>query len=260
MKVQNQTLSILLLSGFCLFISCKKDKATTENSLAAPPTNTPVNPGIYIPAKLTSGKSNMIFSYTAAGALAKLNYENGDSTLMKFNSDGRPVEFRRYENGKMTTTTYYSRNANGLVIKAQTYQVTGKDQVKSGSYTITYGSGEQIMTVSYFDKDNRLLEEQQYGYTTTGNLAMQKSLLLTANYSYDLKNGLFKNVGYAWLFALEKESSLFLSAINNIQNCNYPLETGSNQLLGYEYNIAGYPTVITSKALGLTTIINVKYQ
>jgi len=260
MKIHNRHLSILILSGLFFFISCKKDKAVPKNNLAIPAPELPQEPGIYIPAKLVTGKSNMIFSYTATAALSKVNYENGDSTVLKFNADGKPVEFRRYEDGKLVADTYYSRNANGFVIKAQMYLVTGKDQVKSGSYSVAYDSGGQITGVSYYDKNNRLLEEQQYGYSLSGNLAAQKSIVLNANYSYDLKNGLFKHVGYAWLFALEKESCLFLSAINNIQECSYPQETASNQLLSYIYNTAGYPTTITITALGVTTATKVTYQ
>ena len=258
MKIQNIHLSILLLSVFFFFISCKKEKAAPTNNLAIPVPTVPQQPAVYIPAKLVTGKSNMIFSYSATGALTKVNYENGDSTVLKFNTDGKPVEFRRYEAGKLITDTYYSRNANGLVIKAQEYQVTGKDQVKSGSYTIVYGSSDQISVVSYFDKNNRLLEEQQYGYAISGNLIAQKSVLWNANYSYDVKNGLFKHVYYAWLFALENESCLFLSSVNNIKECSYPMETASNQLLSYAYNAAGYPITITG--MGLTTAIKVIYQ
>jgi len=258
MKIQKLSLSILILWGCCFAVCCKKDKAAPKNPVAVSPPEQEQLPGVYVPKKLSTGKANMLFGYTKSGALTKVDYENGDSTVLKYNAEGKPLEFSCYETGKLILTTYYSRNADGWIIKAQTYKVTGKDQVKTGSYTVTY-SGSQIAAILYYNKDNRLLEEQQYSYTAAGNLTAQKSPLLTANYSYDLKNGLFKNVGYAWLFALEKENSLFLSGVNNIQNCSYPAESVSNQQLSYTYNTDGYPTAITITALGLSATTKVSY-
>jgi len=260
MKIQTNLLFVLILSGLCGVVSCKKDKATPENNLAGPGPSAQPEPGIYIPAKLTSGKSNIIFSYTKAAALTKIDYENGDSTILKFNTAGKPLEFRSYESSKIVSASYYSRDLNGLITKAQVYRFVGKDEFKTGSYTITYGSDGKITTVAYYDKENRLLEEQQYGYTAEGNLATQKSALSDAAYSYDLKNGLFKNAGYAWLFALEKENSLFLSIVNNVERCTFPLENSGNQLMSYTYNNAGYPATITSTVLGITATAKVTYQ
>lgn len=260
MKVQNQLLMILILAGSCCFISCKKDKAGNKNNLVVSPPEQGPESGIYIPARLSSGKSNMIFSYTKTGALTKIDYEHGDSTILKFNTTSKPVEFRCYKSGILTSATVYSRNANGWIIKAQAYTVSGKDQTQAGFYTISYDSNGQITAVVYYDSNNRLVETQQYNYSPEGNLTGQKSAVLTANYSYDLNNGLFKQAGYAWVFALERENSLFLSVVNNIQQCNYTEKSQSNQQLNYVYNKAGYPTKITATALGLTATTNVIYQ
>jgi hypothetical protein len=260
MKSEIKYLFILIFAGWSSLNSCKKHEATPKNNLVDPKPEEPQNPSAYRPAKLTSGKSVILFSYTKAAALYKADYGDGDSTLLKFNTSGKPAELSRYANGKMVSTTYYSRDQNGNITKAQIYLVSGNDELKSGSYQIAYSSEGKIANVSYYDKDNRMVEEQVYGYTTAGNLSTQKSTLLTAQYGYDLKNGLFKNAGYAWLFALEKEGSLFLSVVNNIEQCSYPLVAGKNETFSYSYNTAGYPVAITTSVAGVTATAKVTYQ
>jgi YD repeat-containing protein len=260
MKAEIKYLFILILAGCSSLNSCKKHEVTSKNNLVDPNPEEAQNPSAYRPAKLTSGKSVILFNYNKAAALYKVDYGDGDSTLLKFNSSGKPVELSRYENGKMNSTTYYSRDQSGNITKAQIYLVSGNDELKSGSYQIAYSADGKISSVNYYDKDNRMVEEQLYTYTTAGNLSAQKSALLNAQYAYDEKNGLFKNAGYAWLFAVEDEGALFLSGVNNIAQCSFPLASGNNQTLNYTYNSAGYPVSITSTRSGLTTTTKITYQ
>jgi len=255
MKNQKQALQFLLFLGWILLISCKKNQNKDSDNFVI---ETPGKEnGIYIPAKISTGKSNMIFSYTADLALSKINYENGDSTTLKYTASGHPYRLYRYNAGIIISKSFYTLDKNGLIISAELF----KGPTKIGWYRITYTPTDQIATVTYSDSSGNLSDEQKYTYNKTGDLSNIKSAGSSlSDYQYDTKNALFKQVKYSWLFAIEKEDHLFLSSISNIQNCNYPNTSKQNETFSYLYNEGGYPKKITTKFGGQTSVATVTYQ
>lgn len=262
MKNYKNQLLIPFFLGCCFFISCKKGAAEDKIILANQPAAPDHETGIYIPAKLTTGKSETIFSYNAANVLAKIKYENGDSTVVKFNAAGKPTRLNRYKNGIYVHISYYTLTQDGMISEVEQYTVdsTGSRKVV-GYLKLNYNSDKKINIVSYYTAA-QLIYTQQYSYSPTGNLLAQTSTeaTLNATYAYDTKNALFKNVENAWLFALEKENNLFLSVLNNIQTCSYPSNTAANSTNLYVYNAANFPKIITSTIKGVNTTTSVTYK
>lgn len=262
MKNRKHFFLILFFLGSGLFISCKKDHGTAKDNpgISLPGTGNK----IYIPDRLVTGKSNMSFSYTGANALSRIDYGNGDSTVLKFNTAGKPTSFTRYKAHEVVSVSYYNLDKDGTITGADQFAAlsAGGDSLYTGAYSITYNTDGKITKVVYLNKMGKTVSEQQYSYGETGNLNGQKSTVpaLTVDYLYDTSNALFRNVNYVWLFALEKESPLFLSAINNIKDCTYPSKAESNQASSYAYNEDGFPKTITTTASGLTSTSKVTYK
>jgi hypothetical protein len=263
MKNQNLPLLGLVLCWTTLFISCKKHAAVPENILAVEVPETGGGSKTYIPAQLKTGQLSSTFYYTESNALGSIKYDNGDSTQLKFSTSGKPVSIKRYKNKILVFASLYDVDSKGFITGAEQYTVNkGSEYVKTGSFKLTYNSDGKVDKVSYFNKSDVFLYEQQYSYASSGNLSAQNSseASLKAEYNYDAKNALFKNVNYTWLYALEKENPLFLSVINNVQQCNYPGKTTSNQTSTYTYNDAGFPKSITNTVAGVKESITVVYK
>jgi hypothetical protein len=263
MKNQNLQLLGLMLCCTVLYISCKKHTAAPENIIPVEVPQPESSTKTYMPAQLKTSKMNSTYYYTESKALGSIGYDNGDSTQLKFSSSGKPVSTKRYKNKVLVFASLYDVDSKGFITGAEQYTVNkGSEYVKTGAFTLSYNSDGKVDKVSYFNKSDVFLYEQQYSYGSGGNLSAQTSseASLLAEYNYDAKNALFKNVGYAWLYALEKENPLFLSVINNVQQCSYPGKTTSNQTSTYTYNDASFPKSVTNTVAGVKESITVVYK
>lgn len=262
MRFNRKKLTLIILFGICITQACKKEKPTVKEVSQAIPPPIEITEKADLPIQLTSGKSKTVFSYTAALALSKIDYSHGDSVVLKYTSNGKPGDFFRYKSGKLIFNSQFSVDKNGLVVEADQYTILNGNYYFLGYYTLTYATNGQLTSISYYNPDNQLLNGQQKIYTVSGNLANDNSIVpdLMLSYQYDDKNGLFKNAAYTWLFVLEKENLLFLSVLNNIQQCNYPLMPDSNQNFSYVYNADKYPETINSTLKGISSSFTVTYK
>lgn len=259
-------LSVLLI---CLLLDtgCKKDKASPEIEKviipAEPPVVSPPIEKMWIPIRLNTGKSSIVFSYSASQALTKIDYGNGDRTEMSYNKEGNPDELARYTNKQLVYLIGYSYDKEGNLSKASMATVTNKGvEQPKGYYSIKYNAGRQPLVITYYANDHKIIAENQQIFSGSGNLLSENNNLNTilASYAYDTKNGLFKQVKYAWLFALEKEHPLFLSVANNISTLNLSSKTTDKQTFSYTYNSDQYPETIKTVANELNTSTQVLYQ
>ncbi|WP_158795408.1 hypothetical protein [Pedobacter sp. L105] len=262
MKVHRKNLPLYLFIAISITTACKKDKTPVQKTSVAIPPNIPVPEKAYIPTQLESGKSKMVFSYTSNLSLSKIDYTGGDSVVLNYTADGKPLNFLRYKNKKLIYSSEYSLDQTGIVISAAQFTLEDENSYAIGSYNLIYNTASQLTAISYYSTKDQLLNEQQKTYTTSGNLLSDDSTSpgLSLSYQYDDKNGLFKNVNYAWLFAVEKENRLLLSVINNIQQCNYTLMPDSNQTFSYAYNADKYPETIISTSNGISSTFKVTYK
>jgi len=262
MTKYKKTAILLVLTITNFTVACKKDadKKTTAPDVEKP--GAVIEEKLLLPIQLGSGNSKITFSYLENHSISKIEYADGKTTVMRYNTLGRPVALMRYKNDELYAETDYRYDQNGLLIKGTKISVDGIDFHPSGYFTLVYNSDSQLATINYFNVDDKLTDTQQRSYNTAGILVTDKSntASLMVNYVYDEKNGLFKNAKYGWLLALEQENLLFLSSANNIRTVSYPMKTEMNANYSYTYNASNYPETITITLNGKATAYKVSYK
>jgi hypothetical protein len=262
MKVHIRIMAYCLLLGFSVILACKKTESAIEKTPEVPDAGSDTQKNALIPIQMGSGKSKMVFSYTENNSLTKIEYGGGTSTVLEYNTAGKPTALMRYKGPELLSFTQYWLDKNGVVVKARKYIVADNEYNDTGNYILTYNTESRLTNISYYDLLNVLINTSQKYYSASGNLIKDRNStdVLTTEYVYDDKNGLFKNANYSWLFAIEEENTLFLSCINNIKTCSYALKPGMDQNFSYTYNTDKYPATVTSVSNGITVSYKVTYK
>jgi hypothetical protein len=249
MKVYLKILTVLLWAGCCILMGCKKAGPQAQKSDGSQPPVTTQPGNQLIPEQMGTGKSKMTYTYTADYSLCKIGYGDGTSTVLEFTADGKPSLLTHYEGSEPVYLTQYKLGSEGRILSGLSYEIADNIYVKQKSFRILYQSDTQISTINYYNERDLLIESENRLYAENGNLIKKQDSkgTETENYTYDDKNGLFKNVKYVWLFAIEEQNKLFQSAMNNISSCSYPSSATKNQKITYTYNRDNYPENITSQ-------------
>ncbi|QNK63178.1 hypothetical protein H7F33_01245 [Pedobacter sp. PAMC26386] len=250
---------LLLIAGLT---GCKKEeKKEGAPEKIIPPVVEAGNKKL-IPVQLGTGKTKMVISYTEQMAFSKIEYGDGRKIEFTYDKQGKPFEVLRFRNDEAVSSTSYGLDENGQVIKAKMFTIKGDRFLFAGSYELRYNALNKPAGISYFNAEDNLLDKQERLYDEGGNLTSEKGGIKNSAsvYSYDLKNGLFKQVNYAWLLTLEKENSLFHSGINNLLSYSNPSVPAIEQSFSYEYNANNYPEVINAVVNGLKTSAKVVYK
>lgn len=252
---------LCVLTAMILFSSCKKDKPTAEIPVIILPPSPVQENKTYLPERLSTGNSSILFSYSATFALTEINYGNGDKVTLQYDKNEYPYRLRRYINNEPTFLADYFLDKNGLIITAEMFTIRKNVEFAAGYYTLKYDTNKQPVTISYYDNNDKLLQEQKNIFNSSGSLISETNgSNLLASYDYDIKNGLFKNVKYAWLFALEKENPLLLSSINNIKDYTDRPKPGNSRSFIYAYNQDNYPKTINTTVSGVVSTTQVIYK
>jgi len=252
-------LLVLTLTNFT--VACKKN---ADEKTKAPEVDKPVpviEEKLLLPVQLGSGNSKIILSYLDNQSISKVEYADGKTTVIRYNTSGKPVALMKYKDDELYAETDYRYDQNGLLTKGTKTSVSGSDFHATGYFTLTY-SNSQLANISYFNVDDKLTDTQQKTYNSTGALVTDKSntASLMVNYAYDEKNGLFKQANYGWLLALEQENPLFLSYASNITTVSYPMKAEMSATYSYAYNTSNYPETITITQNGKNTAYKVSYK
>lgn len=263
MKVYTKSAVFLLLAIIGLTAGCKKSNAVLEKTIEVLPPETGSPQKTYLPTQMGTGTTKMQFTYTADQNLTKVQYGDGNIDVLTYNTGGKPSFFEQYTGTKLVHYTEYTLSNDGLVIRGDQFIVDKqKNMVGIGFFTLAYDNSKHLTSISYFDNGEALIGIQQRTYTSAGNLNSEKNSGgdLISSYLYDDQNGLFKNVNYAWLFAIEKGNSLFLSEVNNVRTYTNLLTPATSQNFTYVYNSNRYPDVISSTTNEKTESSAVTYK
>lgn len=262
MKIKIKPFKMLLFLGMSLVMGCKKDKTGPENESVGILPVVHEQEKKFLPVQIGTNDPKTLFSYTPDHSLSKIVYKDGKSTVLSYNLNGKPVAFMRYQGSKLISSTEYQLDQNGLIIEGDQFALSGNKLKAFRYYKPTYNASGQLTAISYYDNDDNLTGTEQKEYDTAGNLVLEKSSSAqqALSYSYDDRKGIFKNVNYAWLFAVEKESGFFLSVTHNIRACNNSQNPADNQSFSYIYNTDQYPETISSAVQGKTTNDKVVYK
>lgn len=252
-----------LFMAIILFSACRKDKVIAKKITTVVPPQVNVPEKALLPTQMGTGKTKMLFDYTADYSLKKIEYGDGTSDVLNYDSKGKPSIFEHFQGSRLVFSIEYGLNKNGQVTRADHYAYPINGEMEgTGYFTFTYEDSGQISSISEYNNTDLLISQRLRTYASEGNLLSEKnsSAGMVCTYIFDDKNGLFKSTSYAWLFALERENSLFLSATNNVQSYSNALTPDSSQTFGYKYNTDKYPESISLTMNGKTTSSTVTYK
>jgi hypothetical protein len=266
MKVKSKILLLSLGLGLSMLLSCKKNETITDPETDVPvivvPPEAEAPERKLIPTQLKTGQSTISLSYKEDHKLLAITYDQKTSTEISYSAQGKLNGIIYYKNDEMVGVTQLSLNKEGLVTQADHILINADAYIPTGYYKLVYNSTQQVASISYYNEFNKPVNEQQRNYTASGNLDYDSWNLpdLHVNYSYDDKNGIFKNVNMALILALEKENPLFDCVLNNKLQAINSLYPESNQTFTYTYNKDRYPETITSTLNGKVSITKVTYE
>jgi hypothetical protein len=250
--------------------SCKKNIKAPETPpvVIVDPVITPPKPALknYIPISFQYEKLIISLSYLEKSALlSEIKYTDGRSTRFKYNATKQLINYERFVNDKLTYSVDLSRNTEGLVIRANQFNVAPPRYTPIGYYTLSYNSTGQIIIIKFFDTGNKLKSEQNMEYFPSLDLSKKttsvpKSTDQVISYQYDQKTGIYKHVLNLQLLEIEASDHFFVSGTNNYSSISNSTASAQNQSISYTYNENDYPAkyVITEGPEKRTYSVNYK--
>jgi hypothetical protein len=250
--------------------SCKKEKVegsklkNEEPIVVLPPEkDSGTNETAYLPVRLGSGGLKITFGYNDNQSLSKIDYTaEGCSIQLSFDAGNYPLQLKKFNGETLTYLAEYTLDENNKVVRSDQYDIVNKQYILTGYYTIAYNNNQQPERITHFNPRGVKLNERQRSYDPSGNLLREvgSSPAHTFNYLYDTKNAVFKNAGYAWLFALETGDDLLLSQLNNIIQADASHTGPGNPSFSYVYNTHDYPQSMTMTVDGNALTYAIVYQ
>jgi hypothetical protein len=249
-------LHFVTLFVFIALLSCKKEKKpqieASKPKKEEPASPQPTDKGEYIPIKLEANGSILTLKYKENTALlTEIADSDGSKTVIIYNTDGFPQKLEKYKNGKLFFIDYYEQKDKKLTNKIQSFDhdaITNRTS-PNGYYTLNYNDQLKIGSINYYNNNKVLIKTSHLNYTESLNLAEIISIVPETNtYTYDLKNGISRNIPFSDLFMLQLEYWILGCKNNNITTILSQENPQNNIDFSYEYNDNDYPikAVLTS--------------
>lgn len=244
-----------LLSAFCvIFISFLIPSCSDDND-----SDYEVFPGgtsaKILPVKVIGDKNATIIDYEYDNNNRPVTIKRkwpraGEGCFTKtisYDTEGRIVKLTHIhttpENNYISTYTY-----NGS-------QITVKYDNSAQSFTIEVNESGQILKRDQLDVDGNVVYSEDFVYDDNGNIKNKNTSYLNyRSYTYDDKNGIFKNVNIPQWFLATQLSELYMFNNNvvdeSVKYSNGEIEkrllVDSGFKIVYTYNENGYPIKYTS--------------
>jgi len=142
------------------------------------------------------------------------------------------------------------------------WKQTENEDILLGTYTIEYNEQQQISQVTYYSDKNALQRTKSFSYALSNDqmgIITETSETESTRYTYDQKNGLFKNVANAQFIALETGDQFFLSSAHNLLSIS-GTSPKNDLTCSYEYNTAAYPSLINWQTAQANMVFKVSYK
>lgn len=239
------TLGIVLFSSTILYFSCNKHPVAPGGQLAENE-NTPQK---MLPEKIVSGPNSITFSYQDQSALiTEITHSSGDQQKLSYTEKGRLSFLQKLRSNVVYEYLSYATDSRDLITTARRYVINGSTYTVTETLKFSYDSQDRLQVVERYTKSNELISRDERVYNTSGNLAEMRGRTAGGQesirqYSFDNKQGCFKNVPDIDFIAMESDLELMYNQNNN------RLTSISNNILNSsyscQYNENGYPTMIT---------------
>jgi hypothetical protein len=276
--MKNSSISLILVLAISSLASCSKSTppVSPEKPIVTvpvvppppvtppstvPPTTPPTSTVKLLPIKIESITQSTIFKYVGeTNALLTMETSAGKKTVITY-KDQQMIGMVTLEGDKVFSSDYY-RDDQQRINKVIHWSQTDFEDINLGYYTIDYDQQQQITELNYYSPANRLLRTRTFAYDQSNDqigIVIETDGTATIRYTFDRKNGLFKNVAHAQLIGLETGEKLFLSAEHNLLSSAGT--TAQNDLnCSYEYNTDAYPSLINWKDAHVNITFKVSYK
>ena len=270
-----------LYLAFTLFLTiscslgCKKRSATsTPENPESPSPVVPVVPKPpepeskrMTPQSLTAENQKIDLAYDADQILlTEIRQSNGTRERIIYKDKHHPKQYQRYLKDELQYQVDYIMSTEGLITRAiqNTVSAGGKVMTPMGAYDISYNDDKQIERVDWYDHQNMLQKSKTYSYND-GKLLTSAAVVIpkgnTETYDYDDKHGIFDQVPFLNVLALENEAFFLKNVqanLKHISNNSQPSEALSFEL---QYNTTGYPSAIKqTNSSGKSSTYKINYK
>ena len=274
--MKNTAIYLILLVALSSLHSCSKSTppitpekpivivpVTPPTTPVTPPdtTSPPISTAKWIPVKLESSTHSVVFKYIGESN-SLLSADNGAGKKVIITYENKQMKgLLIYEANKFYSVDFF-RDEQERIIKVSQYKQTEYFDIPLGSYTIEYNEQQQISQVTYYSERNVLQRTKSFSYARSNDqmgIITETSGTESTRYTYDQKNGLFKNVANAQFIALETGDQFFLSAEHNLLSIS-GTSPKNDLTCSYEYNTDDYPSLINWLTPQANMVFKVSYK
>ncbi|MEO6498896.1 MAG: hypothetical protein ABIN95_07785 [Mucilaginibacter sp.] len=220
-----------------------------------------------MPVKLINfdtSKEDIILDYNDKGLLA-LYVKGAIHDTILYNSKGNVIQIDRYANGSIWARTKFTLNSLGDAQKVDFYEIVSGVEKLRESQMNTFNSKRQLTTRQsiYPGETTPRYGPSTFEYDETGNLIKETYTTGTYAYTYDSRNGIFKNANNILLLSLLNiELIPFIVSNPTAITYTYTGEGTSEPRtynLVYTYHPSDYPISFQYQHLGLPVTCEVVY-
>ena len=236
------TLRLVLAGHFLFLMACKKNSSKKREETGNP-TEQPVKR--FVPLKLESDELQIAFKYQENTAnLIEILASDGHTMTITYKNK-QPYEIRKMKNNKPFQLVDYVKDKEGLP-KARSFDESGPVFTPTGYYILDYDQNQQLGKIRFYKDNGELFRESALTYSL-GNVTAQIQSnypggVKNLQYTYDLKNGIFKHINCLERLVLEIRYPFFSASQNNILSSSGTETPLENITYSYEYNADNYPS------------------
>lgn len=224
-------LSVFVLAGL-VFVSCNDDDKKDEGTVDVAK--------MYLPLKINDEGSITSFGYNNKGLVTKIT--ESDGYVYTFNYNGTQlVEIIESEDlGGVNYKTTYTFSQSGTTLSLNWTREYNGEKYTDGETLQLDGKGN-LVNDGYF----------KYTYDANGNVTKMRTEYEYADFIYDAKNGIFKNLNLPkWVvnYILSYQTNTFNNMVSMKYESTEDPEDNNSATVIYEYNADGYPTKATANS------------
>ena len=257
MKALNSAL--FSISLFILVSSCKRLTLTDEKD-DEQLDNTEKRR--LVPLRIISEKLTLNFEYeSGTGNLKKITSSDKSQIIITY----KP-KYYRIERFKDDVLYRYSDFllTDGKALRIHRFDSSGNIDMPIGNCKLNYSKDALLTNIKDYNAANDLILERRILYAKSGVVSRIEQVDKQNNstfleYTYDDKNGIFKNVTHAQLFLLDLEYEFFSADTHNWLTYNNSQLPEENLTCSYSYNGDDYPSKMVINESGGKSTINITY-
>jgi len=248
-----QIIAVIIVLSSTIYYGCSKHSGSPQGQLAENE-----KPQQLLPAKIEVAGTSTSLSYQGnSPRIEEIKRSDGYGQKVSYSVDGVITMLEKLRSEVLYEYLEYYADQKGVISAAQKFVLDTRTNsfIADNSYTFSYDDHKRLYAIETYNRLNTLISNEERKYSESGNLVeiSQKpgsGPELKRTYTFDDKQGCFKNVSYADLLALETDMELMNSRFNNRLSSVTTNSSTSTVSYSYQYNNAGYPTAITEKGAG----------